>query len=218
MKERPILMSAPMVRAILDGTKTQTRRIVKIPASWDCFVCADWGGGWWPYKSDDGENPSFDNNEVPLNCPYGTAGDRLLVRETFYAYGRWETRFSAEKGRDEWHFIDMTLECGHQYQFDTANITPSIHKKRNGVTPSWWKRPAIFMPRAACRIYLEVTGVRVELLQDISEEDATAEGVDGTPINDARFEFRALWESINGADSWAANPWVWVVEFRRVKP
>ena len=69
MTERGILFSAPMVRALLDGMKTQTRRVVKMPPSWDCIVYADWGNGWWPYRSDDGESPSYDNNEIPLNCP-----------------------------------------------------------------------------------------------------------------------------------------------------
>ena len=143
------------------------------------------------------------------------------MRETFYAWGRWETRYSAKKGRDEWHFVDMTLECGRSYAYDTDEDTPMIVTRRSTVVPLWWRRPAIFMPRAASRITLEITSVRVERLQDISEADAKAEGV-ALKNSPAAFltsyvrGFRDLWESINGPGSWAANPWVWRVEFRRL--
>jgi len=121
----------------------------------------------------------------------------------------------------------MTLECGLTYLYAADNPRPqTLGGRRNGgVTPKWWKRPAIFMPRAASRIDLEITGVRVERLQDISETDAQAEGcsLEGmTPSGDDSGSaiygpggYRALWEQINGAGSWAANPWVWVVEFGR---
>jgi len=230
MSEKPILFSAPMVRAILAGDKTQTRRQVKYQRGDDCFVLQDYGDGWWPYSSTDGETANVDGMEYPYRCPYGTVGDRPYIRETFYAYGRWETRFSAKKKRDEWHFVDMTLECGHTYAYATDGAPHNFHKgnQRSDRTPSWWKRPAIHMPRAASRIVLEISGVRVERLQDISEADASAEGAmswaqeQDAPIKDLnggddRIAFMALWESINGAGSWAANPWVWVVEFGRIR-
>lgn len=140
------------------------------------------------------------------------------MRETHIAYGRWETRYSPKKERDEWHFIDMTLETGREYRFggDLPNAA------RGGATPAWWRRPSIFMPRSAARTLLEVTGVRVERLQQISDADAISEGVlppgmelvIGTP----RDGFRNLWDSLNAGrgHGWETNPWVWVVEFKRL--
>jgi hypothetical protein len=148
MKERPILFSAPMVRAILDGRKTQTRRVIK-------------------EKLMRGEGAHVNN------CQYGKPGDRLWVRETF---------------------------CYHDY------LARYLYKA-DGVTGVKWK-PSIFMPRIASRIMLEITGIRVERLQDISEEDAIAEGWPKSSD-----WYRSLWESINGQGSWVLNPWVWVIEF-----
>lgn len=208
MTDRPILFSGPMVRALLDGSKTQTRRVVsqrhlpQIDLSRGAVV-ANWS--------------------KPM--PYGQPGDRLWVRETFYAFGRWETRYSAKKGRDEWHFIDMTAECGNWYFYDATSQPDAEKFRRSSITPMWWKRPAIFMPRWASRITLEITGVRVERLHEISAADAMAEGMEsyalnGKPsvtgkLNLPSEYYRYLWETINGAGSWDANPWVWVVEFRR---
>lgn len=217
MKERGILFSAPMVRALLAGTKTQTRRVLKLSP------------GVAPVPG-----------RVERECPYGQPGDRLWVRETYLAWGRWETRYSAKKRRDEWHFVDMTQEADKVYQY-CADGADSFAQDRSGVTPQWWKRPALFMPRAASRLLLEVTGVRVERLQEISDADAIAEGIEGCGVvingrsqgrnwrdYSSRCEdpcewfsspidsYRSLWESINGADSWAVNPWVWAVEFRRI--
>jgi hypothetical protein len=230
MKERPILFSGPMVRAIRDGTKTKTRRIVK-PCKDMSFGCA-----LAPH-----EIAGEVNNGDYMNSPYGQPGDRLWVRETYFAFGRWITRFSANKKRDEWHFIDMTQDTGNDYLYaaDGVSDTDAFIKKRNSVTPMYWKRPAIFMPRWASRINLEITGVRVERLKDISEQDAIAEGVklrpraispsesepfywdymrDEPAYRTARDSFASLWESINGPGSWDSNPWVWVIEFRRVQP
>jgi len=218
VKQRPILFQGAMVRALLNGSKTQTRRIFKAK-----------NGGVWPNRND---MPGM--RQIMRNCPYGKPGDQIQVRETFFALGRWETRFSAKNGRDEWHFVDMTLETGHAYSYVADGAVPALlaGKRDGGVTPKWWKRPAIFMPLVASRITLEITGVRVERLQDISEADAKAEGLrhyrekgiapdlycngitDGFifPVD----AYSALWESINGPGSWDANPWVWVVEFKRV--
>ena len=264
MTEHPILFSAPMVRALLDGTKTQTRRPLYVPtknfasATMDRRYLPDYGNGEWP------------------NLPPGSAwtlsgwrdaklGDRLWVRETFFAFGRWETRFSKKKVRYEWHFVDMTTECGRSHICAADGVYPAPMAEdwnKGGTTPMWWKRPAIFMPRAASRLTLEVAGVRVGRLQDISEVDAKAEGCERldddepgyihreepdwklcprcggtrlyTAFNPATGgalpgsdctecdtyvkRYRHLWESINGRESWAANPWVWVVEFRRITP
>jgi hypothetical protein len=177
-----------------------------------------------------------------LVCPHGRPGHRIWVRETFYAYGRWETRFSSKKKRNEWHFIDMTLACDRAYQYAADNPDVPLATGRGGALPGWYTRPAIFMPRAACRILLDITGVRVERLNDCSAADARDEGLisykhfwrdSEYPLPDIAFEpfkgspvrysdpvaaYAALWESINGAGSWQANPWVWAVTFRRVEP
>lgn len=216
MKERPILMNGAMVRAVLDESKTQTRRPIK-PA---------------PEMVEDKRIETWAGDPAALlcllqaskrSCPHGQPGDHLWVRETFVAFGRWETRFSDKKKRDEWHFVDMTLELGLQYKFDGADLSK---KRYAGAMPTWCIRPSIFMPRAASRIHLEIVSVRVERLQDISDADIVAEGTPGghgvipsynyhaTPSE----HFSHLWESINGAGSWAANPWLWVIEFKRVAP
>jgi hypothetical protein len=211
MKERPILFSAPMVRAILAGTKTQTRRAVK---------------GWPLEWLQPGMfTPEYVANPGNHACPYGQPGDRLWVRETTHRRPMLNLLSGAP--------LAPEYDGGAYSASGEDVLTPE------GFDIGWWYSrkacPSIHMPRWASRILLEVTGVRVERLQDISEADAQAEGcpcyVCGVPM-DGRSEkdchcfhakakpsdFRALWESINGADSWAANPWVWVVSFRRVKP
>lgn len=191
MKEHPILFSAPMVRALLNCTKSQTRRVV---------------------KDNEGPNlPSEIQEERELlgkpYCPYGQPGDRLYVRETWqhsnYPYG------PLDKG------------CSIFYRADYWDDPHGMDGERSpeGKYRDW--KPSIHMPRWASRILLEIVSVRVERLQDISEADALAEGVspdmglcwqsgDDTP----RGMFGELWESINGPGSWDANPWVWVVEFK----
>lgn len=231
--ERPILMSGPMVRALLAGTKTQTRRVVKLPhqnplGRWEpqTFGGPNGGrlasgetipeqGGIWHTRTGDS-----------LGCPYGQPGDRLWVRETHYAWGHWTKRLNPKKRREEWHFVDETLGAGLSYRYEADEKLP--RRKRELHEVGWWKRPAIFMPRAASRIMLEITEVRVQRLQEISEPDARAEGApcyeDGIdpPPPDAECEwsyrasFRRLWESINGPGSWDANPWVWAITFRRI--
>ena len=183
MKERPILFSAPMVRALLAGTKTQTRRIIK-PQHLAFF-------------NQDAAAMLSDWNERPL--PYGQPGDRLWVRETF---GHFECNQHFKPG------------CNVYYRADG-----------NCLELEPW-RPSIHMPRWASRITLEITSVRVERLQDISEADAQAEGAPfelgelERLILGAKAKYRSgfcrLWQSINGPGSWDANPWVWVVEFQRV--
>jgi hypothetical protein len=185
VKERPILFSGPMVRAILDGRKTQTRRIVKGSGIWS--VCGEDLGFPWPGQEDEsGEWRSF-------TCPYGEPGERLWVREA-------------------WARVIVGNQIDYLYRADTHTGL----EKRDG--DQKWK-PSIHMPRVACRLMVEITSVRVERLQDISEEDATNEGAQcaGFPASlTNRGAFGKLWQSINGPDSWAANPWVWVVEFRKV--
>jgi hypothetical protein len=178
-----------MVRALLAGAKTQTRRAIHGPV------------------------------EAARNR-FGQPGERLWVREAFFAFGRWDTRFNAGKGRDEWYFTDMTLASGQRWRYE-ADGGPGAdpHARREaGAVPAWHKRPALFMPRAASRIVLEIVGVRIERLRDISAEDALAEGVVTDTADDPVLAYRAVWERINGDGSWDANPLVWVVEFETVTP
>jgi len=210
-KERPILFSGPMVRAIIEGKKTQTRRVVKLPPNVDATILDKWHKGKY---SGHGVVHGF----VPLNrhggiathafhdhcvfCPYGVPGDRLYVRENL----RWEQGAS-----DVIHGVEMQDPATLLYEADDAPVQGGeidefdafSRRCRRDVVPS------IHMPRWASRLTLEITGVRVERLQSISEQDARAEGVLG------RVEFVELWKSINGDKSWAENPWVWVVEFKK---
>ena len=195
MKELPIRFSGPMVKAILDGSKTQTRRVVKQDRDGllDCKPTPAWDAFW-----------------QCVACPYGKPGDRLWVRETF--------GIDDEDGA-VLYFADPDTAQNAEH----ARICEDRYPRR---------RPSIHMPRWTSRILLEITGVRVERLQDISEADAQAEGIEYSErfegycigmaehyhSHDPRLSYASLWESINGPDSWAANPWVWVVEFRRIEP
>ena len=224
MRERPILFSAPMVLALLSGSKKQTRRVVKPQPT-------EFVGGPGVTLRDGSPAPLvlLDDSVEPYGreivCPYGQPGDRLAVRETFYARGHWTKRYSEKKRREELHFVDETMGTGKTYRYEADEKLP--RRKRELHEVGWWKRPAIFMPRAASRITLEITSVRVERLQDISEADALAEGVKVHPDHHGKppssiyspvQAYRDLWESIHGPDSWAANPWVWCISFSRVTP
>jgi len=222
MKERPILFRAPMVRAILAGTKTQTRRVVKPSPEWTEPGTA-WkfsedghsGPGWYAYNEDYPEEGA-----LFYRCPYGQPGDRLWVREKFqplFADGienHWETNWKTGKG----YAISYQATDGiHEFIDADDNLSDAC-------------KPSIHMPRWASRITLEVVSVRVERLSDISKDDAMAEGIvlqpdggfglaDSTHYNfsDPTDSYCSLWESINGDGSWLSNPWVWAVEFKRVK-
>lgn len=219
IKERPILFSAAMVRATLGGIKTQTRRVITPQP--DVYTSRlGYEAFRWKHRVD--VPLSFASETMAQFCPYGASGDRLWGRETFYAFGRWETRYSEEKKRDERHFIDMTIECGKSYRY-AATDTPDTDDGDNG--NQWHKRPSIYMPRAASRILREIVNVRVERLQDISEADAESEGTRelamALPYSDNamhRIAFSGLWNSINASRgySWEINPWVWVVEYKAV--
>lgn len=202
MKERPILFSGPMVRAILDGSKTQTRRVVKPqpPSSAPSRIACDWyepivvrRGMHEPGDSVFG----FANDEDGWRCPYGAPGDRLWCRETFGIVPRPPSDSSRCRIGPDGKGITWRADW---------NGNPSGFK---------WK-PSIHMPRWASRITLEVTGVRVERLNEINAVEAMCEGIPERHLGpiDA---FAELWESINGAGSWDENPWVWVVEFKRLE-
>ncbi len=215
MKERPILFSAPMVRAILSGSKSQTRRVVKPQPTeggleWWATACGGDFAAWQdPLLLLD--EHSEDGGPCQRQCPYGQPGEKLWVRETWMdLLGTGIERKTGDHGR-------------YAYAADTP---PGSYgdDQRKAYGLKW--RPSIHMPRAASRITLEVTGVRVERLQDISETDAVAEGARPTlapldtvrlgAVGTAKEGFRQIWESINGPSSWDANPFVWVVSFRRM--
>ncbi|HEB5064420.1 TPA: hypothetical protein R0E78_000172 [Klebsiella pneumoniae] len=216
MKERGMIFNAEMVRAILDGRKTQTRRIMA------------------PQPADDIERGIFPNPEVigwksslrhkygsttAHFCPYGKPGDRIWVREAFRVHSRATdvaTLIYKANERNSW------TEQTHRVPVAVCN---------KPATPEKWT-PSLHMPRWASRILLEITDVRVERLNAISEEDARAEGIiDGGCLNcgesepcgcanpepDATDAFAYLWQSIYGQENWNANPWVWVIEFKRVE-
>lgn len=187
-----------MVRAILDGRKTQTRRVVKP----QCVLTSGSGFSWKGFLY----GAAFTYSETVRNfaikaCPYGKPGDQLWVRETFC---EWDDGFV------------YAATCSDQER-SVSKFKPSIH-----------------MPRRASRIQLEIVSVRVERLNEISEADAKAEGVQDNSYGNwrnyrpdfdgdkhdllatAKESYQSLWESINGAGSWAENPWVWVVEFKRI--
>ena len=217
-KERPMLFNGAMVRALLSNNKTQTRRPLYVLTKNARSACFD-RRYLMPF-----DLPPVGIVYTLSNWRYAEPGDKIWVRETFFAFGRWETRFSAKKGRDEWHFIDMTRECGRAYQYAADNHDVVV-ASGYGPLPGWYKRPAIFMPRWASRITLEIVSVRVERLQEISEADAIAEGAPGghgaipgySYSATSKEHYQHFWEQINGAGSWDANPWVWVIEFKRIE-
>lgn len=222
MKERPILFSAPMVQAILAGNKTQTRRTIK----WPIMDKTIW------FELDEGYGPDLVNPKEPIDhlCPYGKIGDQLWVRE------------KSRIGSSGWHHIDGGWYCidyaaggSSMRNGEAPKHYPELSHNKD-FSLRW--QPSIHMPRWASRIQLEITNIRVERLQDINEADAKAEGCDsdmtewgsiywfhgvegyksGKSFADSAKEaFTRLWETINGPDSWTANPWVWVIEFKRVE-
>lgn len=207
MKERPILFSTAMVKAILESRKTQTRRVIKNPYKYEL-------------------NPDFSKSmdsfaiggieKLINNCPYGKPGDRLWVRET------WQETIFLHPSDENYGYIYKASENGEAWESNDEN---------------WKWKPSIFMPYEAARILLEITDIRVERVQDISENDAISEGIEmvsefellgnfyanygkediGTALHPTN-SFRTLWNSINAKRGygWDVNPWVWVVEFKKL--
>lgn len=224
MKERPILFSAPMVRAILQGKKTQTRREVNRlnglgPVT--CFGGSETTGYDFALRDRRDMWNEFREDELLARCPYGVAGDWLWVRERF---------LPCKAGRLVDGIGDATYVCfvdgSQKYKIGDYFQDSKRHEDCKWPSGAKW-RPSIHMPRWASRITMEVVAVRVERLQDITNNDAINEGFDGERWLDSDGsegrgvepweQFRDLWHKINGADSWAANPRVWVVEFRKLE-
>lgn len=209
VKERPILMSAEMVRAILDGRKGQTRRVVKPqpPKETQLFVAVR---DWFEAADIDQElGFDFPTSQHQYHCPYGVPGGRLWVRETWCEFVE---RHRTKRNIREFAYRANCHEDGERCRQDYIDAG----------YPYQWK-PSIHMPRIASRLLLELTNVRVERLQDISDEDAAAEGVDAMPSAPAalthRTSFAKLWDTLNKSPdySWESNPWVWVLDFKRVE-
>jgi len=228
MKETPILFSTPMVQAILDGRKTQTRRIIKQAIGWDAI---------WKVVPVGEEHisskPQFEircgsRYHLPtFCCPYGQPGDVLWVRE----------RFCKDFLNRYWYYQQFDFSRKYHYVHDST-INEEIQFKATAFKPS------IHMPKAAARIWLQIESIGVERVHQISEEDAKAEGVNTYPHKNSKWyncylcetgighrgdshvcgpygewrtaieSFHSLWESINGPESWEANPYVWVVKFK----
>jgi hypothetical protein len=216
MKTTPILFSTEMVRAILEGRKTQTRRVIKNIKHCEYRKMEHTAPGKYGAVFKD------NNHFFKINCPYGKVGDVLWVRET------WQT---AEG-------VVPPIKDKYIYRAEASEI--------DGVTkrPARWESP-IFMPKEACRIWLRITDIRVERVQDITEEDALSEGVEMEAKADlvfsedpsgesdfvryksytnesqlflsAKNSFRSLWQSISGKESWEANPYVWAITFERIE-
>ncbi|WP_368766744.1 hypothetical protein [Enterobacter hormaechei] len=227
MKERGMIFNSAMVRAILDGRKTQTRRVVK-PQPEPCPPPR--GGHWWPsdvFKTMLHVEGEMQNGKggwgglVGDACPFGDVGDRIWVRETF------------------------SVVPDHE---EPAGCSAVLYASDGGGPYRKW-RPSIHMPRWASRLTLEITGIRVERLNSITDADCIAEGIipvpkdrdddhqfwrdyhlsgDGTfCVHSPRASFESLWKSVRGKSfdqeedtgpgSWHANPWVWVIEFKRVE-
>jgi hypothetical protein len=224
MKARPILMSSPMVRALLDGRKTQTRRIVKP-------------------QPINGMEGIFERFPQQKGSPYGEPGDLLAVKESAWMWCERRPNGKTKAGRPKWRYVPLEGAPIHFQARQLEKPQVSITHPETGNQWGWRLKVGRFLPRWASRLTLELTEVRVERLQEISEADATAEGLkaiskdgklakygipdsDGLPGDDdhgwpwqewnadPRLAYLKLWESINGPGSWAANPWVWVLSFR----
>lgn len=245
MKERGMIFNSEMVRAILDGRKTQTRRIMKVqPESnqlgllliTDSTKHSDIGKYHWAESNATGNHV----RSKLFSSQFGAVGERIWVRETWAILGNedgcyvdWEDNLCKGDERSAARIYRASCEqrpgdYGLWSIPDDAYWKP--HTKEHKFEGAW--RPSIHMPRWASRILLEITDVRVERLNAISEEDARAEGIiDGGCLNcgepepcgcanpepDATDAFAYLWQSIYGQDNWNANPWVWVIEFKRVE-
>jgi hypothetical protein len=188
-----------MVRAILEGRKTQTRRVIsKQPLDVIPYQGELAGQRWVGLMQRD------PNKGLIFKCKYGQAGDRLWVRET------WQAQNTEMKWWHEWPANDR-----HSMNWAWTNpVVPAYEQ----IPPRWLS--AIHMPRMACRITLEITGVRVERLQDISFNDALDEGMVWDDASDyVRMDYMNLWNKINAKRGygWDVNPWVWVIEFKQVK-
>lgn len=218
MTERGMIFNAEMVRALLDGRKTQTRRIMKVQPVLNGNFYEVFGSAWSKGMT---SIPAVPGHSLSTRCPFGAVGDRIWVREGFFPA---PLEMQSEPPRKT--MWNIAYRDGMQMEkLAPAEYNPTIYNYER------WT-PSIHMPRWASRILLEITDVRVERLNAISEEDARAEGIiDGGCLNcgepepcgcanpepDATDAFAYLWQSIYGQENWNANPWVWVISFERIE-
>lgn len=248
MKEKPILFNTDMVQAILSGRKTQTRRVLDCTHPVVTGFEPNGSHGYWKgtAKSEAVIQQYISTFPFTIKCPFGVVGERLWVRETF------TQGYEATLLKDEGDDMDAVSII---YKADGKELYRECPKE---VAENWgdWScdgegdpvfKPSIHMPRWASRLLLEITAIRVERLNDISEQDAQTEGVEAVSVPDnvpveggytkadramwkgyqknerayrdtAKDSFLSLWQSVYGAKSWSANPWVWVVEFKVIEP
>lgn len=216
VKERPIIFNAEMVRAVLVGRKAQTRRIINwrgldegLNVQFSGLRASEEPNGW---VIESNSRTSSEWRCQPTPCPFGAVGDRLWVRETFRVHSRaTDVATLIYKASEQQSWTQQT----HRVPIEKCN--------KPAVVDTW--TPSIHMPRWASRITLEITCVRVERLNSMTEKDALAEGCLGGHDSIPGYQYSAtphehfhhVWQSIYGADSWQANPWVWVIEFKRVE-
>jgi hypothetical protein len=219
MKERPILFSAPMVQAILKSQKTQTRRIITPQPSYIMeSQCRNYQPGLVDRHGELYPGPEvygFCNEEHGWKSPYGQPGDRLWVRETWSV-----DAISMYPCPQVWYRADNSIDpkAGHVCPKKSVGRYAdclACWEEREGRKFKWM--PSIFMKRHHSRLSLEVVNVRVERLHEITEADAIAEGIGHNDVDAAVVDYASLWDRIHGAGSWDANPFVWVVEFKRVE-
>ena len=223
MTERGMIFNGEMVRAILEDRKTQTRRIMKVQPVLNGSFYEVYGAGWVQRMK---SVPAIPGHSLASNCPFGLVGDRIWVRETWQAIHDSVDEFGHVEERT---YAPSILKEKDRY-WHTVYAEHFGDESREDRGFPW--RPAIHMPRWASRITLEITSVRVERLNDINERDARAEGIiDGGCLNcgepepcgcvnpqpDATDAFAYLWQSIYGQENWDANPWVWVIAFKRIE-
>lgn len=217
MKERSILFNGAMVRAILSGAKTQTRRVLKQATGLSLSVdMVEGAAGVAELSWLHGDGPGYDVDESTsrVPCPFGQPGDRLWVRETHAIFPAHGQHRGDGKRWGPWGGLPTTVsEDGERIAYYREGF--------DRCNPGRW-RPSIHMPRWACRLVLEITDVRVERLQAISEADAIAEGIDflrHAPDADESLTpqqlFHCLWDGTGG--DWDSNPWVWAITFKRIE-
>jgi hypothetical protein len=248
--ERPIMFSGPMVRAILEGRKTQTRRMIKPqPNSWIDDLHGNEFRKRAPYAIEDDNGNycgwGFQDEDNHYKCPYGKNGERLWVRETCWSDGQ-EVYYSADEAKGQWLPHRKRVKKGRDLSIsrdESYQRLLTLHHYAGGFCR---KVPAIHMPRWACRIVLEIENIRVERLHEITNADCLAEGiqplgpervtertssgVEELPVQihiqagkfDNRYStvrglFAGIWQQIHGVESWIADPWVWVIQFRKIE-
>jgi hypothetical protein len=213
--KKHILFNQKMVKAILSGGKTQTRRNIKLPSDWDGKLIYDNSPFGIKYGAKDGT--------IKRLFPRIESGQGLWVKEAFFALGKWEKNGTTKTGKQKWRFKDLTSSMNRNYLYQTNSEKPAyISNEKDGFI-HWYKRNSLFMPLKAARIYLKVEEVRAEKLMDISEQDILKEGIilpnyAEEAVKDVHYPdpweiYFGLWEEINGIGTVEKNPFVWVISF-----